>query len=87
MPFHYNKILVIGATSGIGRGLAERFVKEGSKVIVSGRRQNKLDEFVKQHGEDKASAEAFDITKLDEIPNFVAKYLPPISKTQRRHLS
>lgn len=78
MPFQYNKILVIGATSGIGWGLAERFVKEGSKVIVSGRRQEKLNDFVKQQGSDKASAEVFDITKLDEISSFVAKYLPPL---------
>ena len=73
MSFQYKKILVIGATSGIGQALAARFVKEGSKVIVSGRRQERLDAFVKEHGRDKASAEPLDITKLNLIPGFVSK--------------
>ena len=73
MPFQYKKILVIGATSGIGQALAARFIKEGSKVIVSGRRQERLDSFVKEHGQDKASAESLDITKLNMIPGFVSK--------------
>ena len=73
MPFPYKKILVIGATSGIGEALASRFVKEGSSVIVVGRRKEKLAEFVHEHGHDKASAVPFDITKMDQIPAFVAK--------------
>lgn len=76
MPFNYKKVLVIGATSGIGQALAHRFVKAGSKVIVSGRRQDRLNEFVQQHGGDKASAAPFDISKLDLIPDFVSRYVP-----------
>ena len=74
MPFLYKKTLVVGATSGIGKSLAERFVKEGSKVIVSGRRVDRLQEFVQQHGSDKASFEPLDLTKLSSIPDFVSKY-------------
>lgn len=66
--FPYKKVLVIGATSGIGEALAAKLVDQGKKVVVVGRRQEKLDEFVKTHGQDKASAMAFDITKLDKIP-------------------
>ena len=73
MPFIYKKILVIGATSGIGEALASRFVQEGSSVIVTGRRQEKLEAFVDKHGEDNASAITFDITKLHSIPSFVKK--------------
>ena len=73
MPFPYKKILVIGATSGIGEALASRFIKEGSSVIVVGRRKEKLVEFVHQHGNDKASAVPFDITEFDKIPAFVTK--------------
>jgi len=66
--FPYKKVLVIGATSGIGEALAAKLVHQGKKVVVVGRRQDKLDAFVGTHGEDKASAMAFDITKLDKIP-------------------
>ena len=73
MPFPYKKILVIGATSGIGEALASRFVQEGCSVIVVGRRKEKLAEFVQKHGEDKASAVPFDITEMEKIPAFVTK--------------
>lgn len=73
MPFQYKRVLVIGATSGIGKALASRLVQEGSSVIVVGRRKENLEAFVHEHGKDKASAVPFDITELDKIPNFVTK--------------
>ena len=73
MPFKYKKVLVIGATSGIGKALASRLVQEGSSVIVVGRRKDALEAFVHEHGNDKASAVPFDVTELDKIPNFVTK--------------
>ena len=32
------KVIIIGATSGIGKGLAERFLREGNTVGITGRR-------------------------------------------------
>ncbi|KAF1832231.1 NAD(P)-binding protein [Decorospora gaudefroyi] len=71
MSFQYNKVLVIGATSGIGWALAEKIVEDGKHAIIVGRRQEKLNEFQKKHGSDKVDTMVFDISKLDEIPKFV----------------
>ncbi|RVD88391.1 uncharacterized protein DFL_002578 [Arthrobotrys flagrans] len=68
--FNYKKVLIIGATSGIGEALAERFVKEGIQVVVTGRREDRLKAFTEQN---VGAYEAFDITKLQEIPKFVEK--------------
>jgi NADP-dependent 3-hydroxy acid dehydrogenase YdfG len=73
MSFQYKHVLLIGGTSGIGRAMADRLIKADAKVTVVGRRQDRLDDFVKTHGESKASGVAFDISKQDEIPQFVAQ--------------
>ncbi|KAL5044027.1 hypothetical protein BDW71DRAFT_199258 [Aspergillus fruticulosus] len=70
MSFPYKHILVIGATSGIGRAMAERFVENGAKVTVVGRRKERLDAFVSKYGEDKVQSMVFDITQTDKTPEF-----------------
>jgi uncharacterized oxidoreductase len=44
MELSNNKILITGGASGIGFGMAERFIKEGSTVIICGRREQALSE-------------------------------------------
>ena len=48
MNISNNKILITGGASGIGFGLAERFIKENNTVIICGRRQAALDEAKKK---------------------------------------
>ncbi|KXJ90268.1 hypothetical protein Micbo1qcDRAFT_205873 [Microdochium bolleyi] len=64
----YKKALVVGATSGIGEALAAKLIRVGTPVIVTGRRQDRLDAFVAKHGSSNASAVALDITKLHDLP-------------------
>jgi uncharacterized oxidoreductase len=44
MNLKNNKILITGGASGIGLGLAERFLQENNTVIICGRRVDKLKE-------------------------------------------
>jgi uncharacterized oxidoreductase len=48
MQLSSNKILITGGASGIGFGLAERFIKEGNTVIICGRRKEVLEEAAKK---------------------------------------
>jgi NADP-dependent 3-hydroxy acid dehydrogenase YdfG len=73
MPFPFKHVLLIGATSGIGQAMADHFIARGIMVTAVGRRTERLEEFVAQHGNDKASAITFDIEKLDAIPAFIEK--------------
>ncbi|KAI1100556.1 putative short-chain dehydrogenase/oxidoreductase [Jackrogersella minutella] len=67
----YKKALIIGATSGIGEALAAKLHSEGTSVIITGRRRERLDTFVAQHP--GSSGTTLDITKLAEIPAFAAE--------------
>jgi NAD(P)-dependent dehydrogenase (short-subunit alcohol dehydrogenase family) len=62
-----NKVaLVTGATSGIGRATAQRFVDEGAFVFVTGRRQAALDATVAQLG-DRSWGVRSDVSRLDDL--------------------
>ncbi|TPX07140.1 uncharacterized protein E0L32_010941 [Thyridium curvatum] len=73
----YQKALVIGATSGIGLAFADKLIANGTRVIASGRRQERLDAFQAAHRDDNGFAftAALDLTKLASIPEFAASVL------------
>ena len=52
------KIIIIGATSGIGRGLAEVYSQEDYLIGITGRRENILEE-VYARDKDKLPATFF----------------------------
>ncbi|ETI28976.1 hypothetical protein G647_01428 [Cladophialophora carrionii CBS 160.54] len=70
MPFPYKKVVVIGASSGIGEALARRLVDDGSFVVAVARRKENLQKLVEDYGHEKIQAVPFDITKLESIPHF-----------------
>ncbi len=49
MKLSNNKILITGGATGIGLGLAERFMHEGNTVIICGRRENVLKVVADKH--------------------------------------
>jgi short-subunit dehydrogenase len=59
------KIIIIGATSGIGRELAKIYIKENYKVAITGRRMQLLEEL--KHENKNFVIKSFDITKVDDI--------------------
>ena len=44
MDLSGNTVLVTGGATGIGKAIAERFLKAGSDVILCGRREDRLRE-------------------------------------------
>jgi dehydrogenase/reductase SDR family member 4 len=62
--------IVTGASRGIGRSIAEVFVREGAKVVITGRKQDTLDEVAKALGPN-AKPVVCHVGKLDQIQNLV----------------
>ena len=49
MKLSSNTVLITGGTSGIGLAFAEKYLELGNKVIICGRRENRLNDIKKIH--------------------------------------
>ena len=58
-------IIIIGATSGIGRALFEKYAADVNRIGIVGRRTHLLDELLQEHPDTTVTATA-DITKQEE---------------------
>ena len=56
--------LITGGNSGIGLATAKLFIKEGAKVVITGRRQEALDQAVKEIGGNVTAILLFATTPL-----------------------
>ena len=65
-------VFVTGATAGFGAAIAQRFVKEGHRVVAAGRRRDRLDELVKELG-DAVHPLVLDVTDRAAVEGLVSK--------------
>ena len=72
MSENQKKIWVTGASSGIGRAVAEKFAKEGWKVAVSARREEILNEMSKN---ENIFSFPLDVTNFDNCKSTFEKIL------------
>ena len=66
------KIWITGASSGIGRAVAEKFAKEGWKVAISARRKEILDEMAKNPN---IFSFPLDVTQEDQVNEVFSKIM------------
>ena len=72
MSKNQKKIWITGASSGIGKALAEKFTSNGWKVAVSARRKEILDEMAQN---ENISSYPLDVTDQDQINEVFAKII------------
>ncbi len=68
-------LLITGASTGIGAATAHHAVEAGWKVVVSARSEDKLDDLVRDLGEDNALAQRCDVTEFGDQERLVAAAL------------
>ena len=66
-------VLITGASSGIGRATAQELVKNGHKVALTARSEDKLNSLVSALGQDNAVAFSADATSFDAQKEVVEK--------------
>lgn len=67
------KLLVIGASSGIGRAVAIECSRMGAEVCIVGRNETRLTETLKKMDGDNHISVRMDITNAEELESLVAK--------------
>jgi len=72
--------LVTGGGVGIGAAIAAAFIAEGAKVLITGRRKDKLEETAAKFGADQIAYFAGDITKVEDAEAMVAATVEKFGK-------
>ena len=73
-------VIVIGATSGIGRAVVERLAGEGIRVGIAGRREERLIELQQRFGAERISYRVMDVTQpsaVDALDELIAEIGTP----------
>jgi len=65
--------LITGGGTGIGAAIAERFVKEGAKVVITGRRKEMLEETAQKISSDRLATCCGDVSRRDDVEEMVRR--------------
>jgi NAD(P)-dependent dehydrogenase (short-subunit alcohol dehydrogenase family) len=69
-----NKVAIItGASEGIGKAMAERFVREGARVVLAARSEEKLRELARRLGEDRTLVAPTNVADPAQLDRLVAQ--------------
>ena len=63
--------LITGGGTGIGAAIAERFVAEGAKICITGRRQEMLDKVAQTLPPGRVATCSGDVTKVEDVKRMV----------------
>ena len=74
MSENQKKIWITGASSGIGKAVAEKFAEEGWKVAVSARRKEILDEMAKNQNIFSYPLDVTDQERVNNVFNNIREF-------------
>ncbi len=69
-------LFITGATAGFGQALARHAVRSGMRVVVTGRREERLTALIRELGPDNAFAVSLDVRDRSAVEHAIAS-LPP----------
>jgi len=72
LPPGMRRVLVTGASSGIGRAVAEALLRRGARVALVGRRRDRLEEAAAPHG-DRAAILVADLARPSGVDGLLAR--------------
>lgn len=67
--------LITGGGTGIGAAIAKRFVDDGAKICITGRRQARLDQVAESLPAESVATCSGDISKVEDVEKMVAATL------------
>ena len=79
-------IAVTGATAGIGAATAAQLVDAGAKVVLGGRREQRLEEIVGRLGADNALGVRMDVQVPEDNQRLVAAALSTTVSSFKKYL-
>jgi short-subunit dehydrogenase len=75
------KIVIIGASAGIGKALAELYIKKGYEIAITGRRTALLDEIKQANPEAKIHVYSMDVANIDASLKTLEQIFADMGKT------